>query len=144
MRIAYPVQITARGDVFEATFPGLPGVSAAGKDAREVRRAAKAALLDALVDLVDAHEDLPAPSRAKRHELVVPPVLLAAKLALHQTMRDQIVSNVALAKRIGTVEGTVRRLLDPSHRSHIDSVEAALALLNKRLVLDLQPDNPAP
>ena len=142
MRIAYPMQITARGDVFEATFAGLPGVSAAGKDLREVRRAAKAALLDALVDLVDAHEDLPAPSHAKRQELVAPPVLLAAKLALHQTMRDQVVSNVALAERMGTVEGTVRRLLDPRHRSHIDSVEAALALLNKRLVLDLRPHSP--
>lgn len=142
MRIAYPMQITAQGDLFEATFPGIPDVSAAGADIRQVRRAAKEALLDALCDLVDVHEDLPAPTSARRQELISPPVLMAAKLALYQTMRDQVVSNVALARRMGTVEGTVRRLVDPHHRSHIDSVEAALALLNKQLVLDLRPRSP--
>ena len=65
-------------------------------------------------------------------------MLVAAKLALYQTMRDQNVSNVALAKRLRTVEGAVRRLLDPYHRSQIDNVEAALAKLGKRLLVELR------
>ncbi len=140
MRVAYPIQIKPQDGAFVATFPGLPGLVVSGPNVRLVRQLARERLLEALRVRVAAREDLPAPtSRAKRQELVAPPVLLAAKLALYQTMRDQSVSNMELARRIGTVEGTVRRLVDPRHRSRIDSVEDALGVLNKRLVIDLQP-----
>ena len=142
MRVAYPIQIKPQDGAFVATFPGLPGLVVSGPNIRVVRQMARERLLEALRARVAAREDLPAPSRAKRQELVAPPVLLAAKLALYQTMRDQSVSNVELARRIDTVEGTVRRLVDPRHRSRIDSVEDALGVLNKRLVIDLQPRTP--
>ena len=69
--------------------------------------------------------------------MVPPPLLVAAKVALYEEMRRRKLSNVALAKQLGTVEGTVRRLLDLRHRSHVDQVEAALALLGKRLFVSV-------
>ena len=53
-------------------------------------------------------------------------------------MRERGLSNAALARRLGTMEGTVRRLIDLDHRSHIGQVEAALVALGQRLVVATQ------
>jgi antitoxin HicB len=62
----------------------------------------------------------------------VPP-LVAAKLALHDAMLAARISNVALARQLGTDEKTVRRLRDPLHQSRINQVDAALRALGRRL-----------
>ena len=66
------------------------------------------------------------------------PPLIAAKLALYQAMREAGLTRVALAERLGLSEGAVRRLLDLDHRSHIGQVDAALAVLGKRLVVEVR------
>ena len=70
------------------------------------------------------------------HPIELPP-LVAAKLAVHQAMREQGLTNTALAERLGVTEAIVRRLLDLDHRSHIGQVEKALAVLGKRLVVEV-------
>ena len=42
------------------------------------------------------------------------------------------------ATRLGTVEGTVRCLVDLDHRSHIGQVESALEVLGRRLVVEIR------
>ncbi len=64
--------------------------------------------------------------------------MAAAKLAIYQAMRDQGVTQVALARRIGCDPKDVRRLLDLMHRSRLDRLEAALAALGKRLVIEVR------
>ncbi len=137
MRIAYPIEIDQRDGTFRARFPDVADASAQGAHLAHVLATARKGMVDALCSRVQERKDIPQPSPARRRALVAPPLLIAAKLALYQTMRDQNISNVALAQRLGTVEGTVRRLVSPSHRSHIDAIEQALALLDKQLVLDL-------
>ena len=135
--MAYPIEIEERDGTFWARFPDVPAASAEGASPANALAVARRRLIDVLCTHVRQREDVPQPSRGRRGALVVPPLLIAAKLALYQTMRDQNVSNVALAQRLGTVEGTVRRLVSPNHRSHVDAVEQALAQLGKTLVLDL-------
>jgi antitoxin HicB len=65
------------------------------------------------------------------------PSLVAAKLALHDAMIAARISNVVLAHRLGVDEKVVRRLRDPLHRSHIESVEAALHSLGRTLIVDV-------
>ena len=137
MRIAYPIEIEERDGIIRVRFPDVPKASARSANLPDALAAARQRLIDVLCAHVYEHEDIPRPSSARRCALVVPPLLIAAKLALYQTMRDQNVTNVALARRLGTVEGTVRRLISPRHRSHVETVEQALALLGKRLVLDM-------
>lgn len=138
MRIAYPIRLTQLGSGVEAVFPDIPEAWATAGSRSAARTAASARLVGALNARVRERSDIPTPGRAQRsRDTVSPPVLTAAKLALYQTMRDQNVSNIALARRLGTVEGTVRRLLDPAHRSHVEGVEVALAALGKRLILEL-------
>ncbi len=64
--------------------------------------------------------------------------MAAAKLAIYQAMRDQGVSQVALARRIGRDPKDVRRLLDLMHRSRLDRLEAALKALGKRLIVEIR------
>ena len=137
MRIAYPIEIEERDAAFLAWFPDVPEAFAQRTNRLDALADARQRLTDALCAHVGEREDIPRPSSARREALVAPPLLIAAKLALYQTMRDQNVSNVALARRLGTVEGTVRRLVSPRHRSHVDAVEQALAQLGGRLALDL-------
>ncbi len=59
--------------------------------------------------------------------------MVAAKLARHDAMLVTRISAVALGRRLGLDEKSVRRLRDPLHRSHIGQIEAALRLLGKRL-----------
>jgi antitoxin HicB len=68
---------------------------------------------------------------------VLPPQVVA-KLAIYQAMRAPGLSQAALAERLGCDPRQVRRLLDLDHRSRLDQLEAALAALGKRLVLDVE------
>lgn len=138
MRIAYPTQTQLQDRLYHGTCQAFPTISAAARTRPRLRATMRDGLVDAVAACMKEHQDLPTPERAPLGELLEPPVLVAAKLALYQTMREQDVSNVALAKRMRTVEGTVRRLLDPYHRSQIGNVETALATLGKRLLVELR------
>ena len=95
-------------------------------------------LIAALGGAIEAKQDIPAPSPARDRPTATLPPLVAAKIALYQAMREAGLSNVRFAKRLGVAENTVRRLLDLDHRSHIGQLEAALAVLGKRLTIEVR------
>ena len=145
MRYAYPCDIRrdeeeARASGREAyvvTFPDVYGANTGGWSWQEALDLAKDCLGVALGMYVKARQDIPAPSRpADDQVLIAVPPILAAKLALYTAMREQGVTSVALARRLGVQENAVRRLLDPGHRSHVSSVERALQVLGRSLVVE--------
>ena len=93
----------------------------------------------ALTGYVQQQRDIPAPSSAKKgQEIVTLSPLVAAKLALYTAMRQQGVTKVALAARLGLSESVVRRLVNPDHRSHISQVEKALRAVGRKLAVEDQ------
>ncbi len=64
------------------------------------------------------------------------PLLIAAKLTLYTAMREQQITNVALAAKLGLYESAVRRIVDPMHQSHISQVEKALHAVGHSLVVE--------
>ena len=145
MRYVYPCNIVrdveeerATGkEAYVVTFPDVYGANTGGWSWEEALEMAKDCLGVALGMYVKAHEDIPTPSQLAEGQapVAVAPVV-AAKLALYAAMREQGVANVALAVRLGMQETAVRRLLDPGHRSHIESVEKALEALGRSLVVE--------
>ena len=132
MRYAYPCSIVrddeearATGrEAYVVTFPDGYGASTGGWSWNEAVEMAKDCLEVALGMYVEARQDIPVPSPlADDHVLISVAPIVAAKLALYTAMREQNVTNVALAARLDLQENAVRRLLDPGHRSHITSVE---------------------
>jgi len=97
-------------------------------------------LIAALGGYIKLGRAIPRPSPARGRPLAILPPLVAAKLALYQAMRAERITRSALARRLDLQENAVRRLLDLDHRSHIDQIDRALAVLGKRLeVRVLQP-----
>lgn len=144
----YPVSITSASKSapnetgYVAAFPDVPEAHAQGESVEEVIGEASDALVAALGGYVELRRPIPAPSRPKRSQRLIDLApLIAAKLALYQAMHEAGVSRVGLGKKLGLSEGAVRRLLDLDHRSHIGQIDAALATIGKRLVV--QVDNAA-
>src|SRR5437660_537370 len=134
MRYAYPYDSAPQPEGgFTVSFPDVPEAITQGDTEAEAAAMAGDALVTALSFYTDNAERLPRPSPARGRPLVYVPPLVAAKLALHDAMLTAKVSNVALARQLGTDEKTVRRLRDPLHKSRIDQVDAALRVLGKRL-----------
>ena len=134
--MAYPVRLERddRGAVL-VSFPDIPEALTEGATEGEALAEAQDCLIAALGGYMDDRRDIPRPSPGRGRPLVALPALAAAKIALYRAMRERGLSNAALARRLGTMEGTVRRLIDLDHRSHIGQVETALAVLGQRLVV---------
>jgi len=138
MRYVYFARLTKSPDGrYLARFRDVPEALTDGADRAEAVSEASDALGAALAGYAQQQLIIPRPTSARRGEVAVSvPPLVAAKLALYQTMREQKISNVELSKRLGVTEAVVRRLLDPDHSSKIEKVESALSLLGKQLVVE--------
>ena len=136
MQLAYPVTLAPQAEgTMLVSFPDVPEALTEGTTEREALAEAEDCLIAALGGYINDRRNIPHPSPARGCSVVILPALVAAKLALYQAMREQGVSNVALAGQLGVMEGTIRRLLDLDHRSHIGQIEAALKIFGKRLVI---------
>src|SRR6266568_9598737 len=135
----YPARFTAGSDGrVLVEFIDLPRVATDGKNDREAVEEAIDALGSDLSIRLSRREEIPAPSPAKRGQLLIPvPWWLAPKLALYLAMRDQQVNNSELARRLGVHERVVRRMLDPQHATKAERIQAALAVLGKQLTVDV-------
>ena len=138
MRYAYPcVLAREEGGGFSVSFPDVPEALTCGDDRAEALAMAEDALAVALGAYVRAREDVPSPGPLRSEQvLVAVPLVVAAKLALYTAMREQELSKVGLAARMGVSEGAIRKLMNPGHRSHIRQVEKALTHLDRRLVVE--------
>jgi antitoxin HicB len=137
---AYPARFSAGSDGrVLVEFIDLPRVATDGKDEREAMEEAIDALGSDLSIRLSRREEIPSPSAARRGQRLVPvPLWLAPKLALHMAMREQSASNSELARRLGVHERVVRRMLDPEHATKAEKIQTALAVLGKRLTVEVR------
>lgn len=138
MRFVYPCILTPEEDGgYAVAFPDLPEALTGGDDGADALAMATDALVVSLGAYVMACEDIPVPSiDLPGHDLVAVPSIVAAKLALYTAMREQGLTSGALAKRLGSSQATVQKLLNPRHRSHIGQVENALRVVGRHLVVE--------
>jgi antitoxin HicB len=136
----YPLTLRPdRNGTIIAQAVDAPGALTVGHDEDDAIVQAVDALITLFAYLMAAGEPIPRPSRPKRGQPVaVLSPQVTAKLAIYQAMREAGLSQVALAERLGCDPRQVRRLLDLDHRSRLDQLEAALAALGKRLVLEVR------
>ena len=140
MRYVYPCVLTPEeGGGFFVRFPDVPGALTCGDDRAEALAMAEGALAVALAGYVQQQRDIPTPSPVEEGQAIVTlPPLVAAKLALYTAMRQQGITKVALAARLGLSESVVRRLVNLDHRSHISHVEKALRAVGRKLAVEDQ------
>src|SRR5438309_1901469 len=138
--LAYPATlIPDRAGGFTVTFPDLPEAITQGEDRLDALDQAADCIEEAIAGRIRRSDQIPAPSKTKARQTVIPvPPLMAAKAALYLAMREAKMSNVKLAKRLGCHEKDVRRMLDPRHSSRINALQGALAILGKKIVVAVE------
>jgi antitoxin HicB len=137
---SYPAILTSDSDSggFTVTFRDVPEAITEGDTREEALLRAEDALESALAMYIAAKEPLPIASPAGASEVSVPLSGLGmAKTALYQAMREQGVGNAELARRLRWHLVQVSRVIDPRHASKMEQVEAALAALGLRLIVDV-------
>ena len=138
--LRYPVVLESDNNAtILVSFPDFPEAHTFGDDENETLARASDLLGDVLADYMESRRDVPGPSKLrKRDRFVTLPVLAEAKIRLYGEMRASGIRKVELARRLGCHMRQVDRLLDLSHASRLDQMEAAFAALNKRIVIDVQ------
>lgn len=136
---AYPARFAPEPEGgFTVTFRDVPEAITCGEDRPAALSMAVDALETALSIYVDGRRPLPSPTKARRGEaLVALSALGAAKAALYETMREQGIGKAELARRLNCHLPQIDRLLDLCHSSKLEQVESALAVLGKRLLIDI-------
>jgi antitoxin HicB len=137
----YPAKFTRDKTAggFVVTFPDVPEAIAQGDTVEEAAAMASEALELALTFYTEQWKDLPVPSQPKRGmRLVRIPALSDAKLRLYTTLRDAGIKKIDLARRLKCSPSQVDRLLDTSHHSRLDQIEAAFAAIGKELVIGIR------
>lgn len=145
MRYVYPVALERDADGnFVATARDLPEAITDGTSEQEALHEMREALAAALAGYSLKGQGIPVPSDVEPGEYLVPVApLVAAKLALRAAMREEGLSNVALAQQLGISEGAVRRLVDPDHTSQLDRIVNALNVLGHGLIIEDQTQSAA-
>jgi antitoxin HicB len=137
MRYAYPIEILEAPDGVTINCPDVPEMVTCGDTRAEALERAADALISALSFYTDEGKPLPRPSPARGRPMISVTMLEAAKLALHDAMLAEKISNVELGRRLELDERAVRRLRDPLYRSHIGTVETALRNLGRQIRVDI-------
>ena len=102
-------------------FPDLPEAHTDGRNMAEALEEAIDCLGSTVAFRIAERAEIPAPSRPKRGQRMIPvPLWIAGKLALYLTMTKQGISNSELARRLKVRETVVRRMLDPDHDTRSD------------------------
>ena len=138
MRYLYPVTLVQdEQGQYVVTSPDVPEAITDGASQQQALREMGEALGAALAGYTIEGRDIPTPSEPEPGQRLVPVApLVAAKLALRTALREEGMTNVALADRLGLTEGAVRRLVDPDHASRLDRVVIALAAIGRGLVVE--------
>lgn len=136
--MAYPVEFERdTNGTLLVTFPEFAEAVTFGEDESDALLRAVDALETVLAARMDDREEIPLPSPAAGRPCAVLPALTAAKVLLYRAMREARVGKADLARRLGWHGPQIDRLLDLNHASRLDLIEAALAVLGKRLSVDL-------
>jgi antitoxin HicB len=136
--LAYPVDLQPDSNgTLLVTFPDFPEGTTWGEDESDALLRAVDALETVLAARIDDREQIPQPSPARGRPRAALPALTAAKVLLYQAMSEAGMRKADLARRLGWHGPQVDRLLDLDHASRLDQIEAALAVLGKRLTIDL-------
>jgi antitoxin HicB len=138
--LQYPVKLSRdTNGTIRVEFPDIPEAHTFGEDQDEALMQAVDALETALSLYIDDRRDIPKPSSPKRGmKTVSAPALTEAKIALYNAMRAAKVGKAELARRLNWHLPQVDRLLDLTHSSRLDQLEAAFRVLGKRLSVEIR------
>jgi antitoxin HicB len=126
--LKYRIELTPdeNGTVL-VTCPKLPIVATFGEDEEDATRHAVDAIETALASMIDDGEDVPSPDK----DGIQLPLLTELKVNLYWALREAGITRAELSRRLGWNRESVDRLFRLDHRSRLEQLEAALAVLGR-------------
>jgi len=116
----------------------LPEAITSGRDREDALIQAADCLEEAIAGRIADGLEIPEPSAIRKKQVGISvPATMAAKAALYLAMRSVRVSNVALGRRLRVNEKEIRRMLDPRHQTKLSTIQEALKVLGKHLVVNM-------
>jgi antitoxin HicB len=135
----YAIKLIKDGDAFVASCRDLPGFNSVGDSESEALRESVDAIALVLQWHIDERRSIPRASEKKRGEHWVGlPALDVAKIGLYEAMRARGMRKSELGRKLGVHAPQVDRLLDLTHKSKLDQVEDALAVLGYRVNVSVE------
>jgi antitoxin HicB len=134
----YLVEVKKDGNGYMASFPDIPEALTVGDTYEEALEMARDALITAMDFYFEDRREVPLPRKIpKGKDAIELPASLCAKVLLLNEMVRQKVRPADLARRLHTSAQEVNRMTDLHHTTKVDSLQAALGALGKRLEMAL-------
>ncbi|MBE9044589.1 type II toxin-antitoxin system HicB family antitoxin [Pleurocapsales cyanobacterium LEGE 10410] len=137
-RFSFPVTLTTDevDGGFTVTFRDLPEAITQGENIEDALNEAADCLEEAIANRVIRRLPIPTPSEANENEyLVTTPLQTSFKASIWLAMQEKNINQTQLAQTLRVGEKEVRRILDPSHNTKLETLERSLLALGKRPVL---------
>lgn len=128
----YPVKFEHDETGWCVSFPDIPEALTGGDTREEALSLAQDALVTAFDFYFEDRRPVPMPS-VDGEEFIDVPASVAAKVLLLNAMIATGTTPAELARRLGTRPQEVNRIVTLNHATKIDTIEAALKALGKRL-----------
>lgn len=140
MQYVYPGHFAHDPDGgFLVTFPDIPEAITEGDNLVEARRSAAEALGLALRGYLAEGKPLPKPSQGRKGLTMVPVEAGdALKLAVIEAFQTAGISKSEFSRRLGKAETEVYRMLDPDHPTKLASLEDALRMFGKEIIVSVK------
>jgi|ERR1035438_9871722 antitoxin HicB len=136
----YQAEFKAEGDVIVVTFPDLGYGATQGATEAEAREMAEDFLVMALGDLIKQGKDVPEAiaRRGKKYRWIQLPALASVKVELYRELKASGLRKAELARRLRISRGNMDRLFDLRHNTRLEFLEAAFAVLGRRLLIGVE------
>jgi antitoxin HicB len=146
MKLCFPVEFKEYSNrTVGAFFPDVPEAITCGSNREEALQHAEDALTVALSGYLDERRKIPTPRVPRKGQAVIwLHARLAFKVAVHNAMVSQGVTQAQLGERLGIEGRQVRRILDLDHESRLEQLVAALAALGLRATIGVEPADRPP
>ena len=128
----YPIKFEHDETGWCVSFPDIPEALTGGDTREEALSLAQDALVTAFDFYFEDRRPVPMPS-TDGEEFIDVPASVAAKVLLLNAMIATGTTPAELARRLGTRPQEVNRIVTLNHATKIDTIEAALKALGKRL-----------
>jgi antitoxin HicB len=122
---------------FVITFPDVEPAISQGEDEQDAREMAQDALITIFAHLIRHNKPIQPPSQPKgrKYRMIELPAIVALKTELYIAFKNSGLNKTALAQKLGIPKTTVDRLFDFRNHTRLDQIEAAFAVLGKRLAV---------
>jgi antitoxin HicB len=138
MTLEYRIELTPDdNDTLLVTCPQLPMVVTFGANETEALHHAIDAIETALGSMIEHGEDIPFPDGSAGF-LVRLPLLVSLKVELYWALRSAGITRAELARRLGWNRESVDRLFRLDHRSRLEQIEAAFAVLGRQVDIEVR------